>query len=132
MQIIYYSTTPATDAAAAASDLELYNETSFNINVGESVVIIIRNTQCLSFRIKYCENKFLRPFQELFQNGLWIMNVSTDTSLHVEENTPLSSLLAQAEICYKHCHMSVSDLLQQSLNKHNTDDENIVKKTIIE
>jgi len=92
------------------------NDVDFTIGPNEDVILIIRNCgnhwfrHALSYELKYANNRFETTSDVPHQQCLWIKNISSTTSLFVEEKTTLSSVLALAEIVFKLCHVATDDL----------------------
>ena len=122
-QVILYTQTMCYNRMKDHSCLDQYydarfyeNQTSFNIDTNEEVIIVLRNCnqhwfrQALSYEMRFVQNRWTVTSEHPWQPCLLIRNRSETTALHVEENTTLSALLEQPEIIYKSVHIRQVDL----------------------
>lgn len=92
------------------------NPLSFNIEPGEDILVIPEKNDNfwirhgISNEIIFHRNRVMMTNKRPYYHCLWLKNIRPNIALHVAENTPLSSVMAQKEIIFKYCHISIVDL----------------------
>ena len=92
------------------------NQTSFNIDPNEEVIIVLRNCgqnwfrHAMTYEMQFVENRWIVTSPHPWQACILIKNHSDRTALHVEEHSTLAALLEQTEIIHKLVHIRQIDL----------------------